>query len=358
MDKKAAFIKDEYLQAAKELHKNNIVVDTHLDLAAEIFFRRLAGEKDIIKNRFLDNWRYAGINLIVSSVFTETELLPSMGLVNAMDQIAALYEETDRLRDQLMMIKNKEDLRKLKLTNKVGILIYMEGLDCIGDHVPLLRALYEMGVRGASLTWSRPNMLATGSGRSSDRVNPRGNLTNAGKEAVRYMEEHHMFVDVSHMNDDGFYDIAECARKPFIATHSNARGVHYAHRNLSDDQMEILKKANGIMGLNNLGCFVGVDNVTATEEECLAGLCRQVEYEVQKIGSRHVGYGFDLCDSYYLSLPAFADGHYVKEDCLASHAQMIDLTAMLLQRGMSREDMVNIIGGNFYRYFMEILPEE
>jgi len=281
-----------------------------------------------------------------------------MGLANAMDQIAALYEETDRMRDELMIVKSKADLRRLKDEHRIGIIIYMEGLDCIGDHVLLMRALYEMGVRGASLTWSRPNMLATGSGRSSDKVNPKGNLTKAGTEVIRYMEEHHMFVDVSHMNDDGFYDIAECATKPFIATHSNARGVHYAHRNLSDDQMKILKQAGGIMGLNNLGCFVGVDNETATQEECFVGLCKQVEYEVQKIGSEHVGYGFDLCDSYYLSLPAFANKHFVREDCLDSHAQMIDLTAMLLQRGMSSADMINIIGGNFYRYFMDILPEE
>lgn len=356
MDKKASYIEEKYIQLAKDLHKDNIVVDTHLDLAAEIFFRKLGGEKDIIRNHFLENWKYAGVSLIVSSVFVESEMLPSMGLLNAMDQIAALYEEVDTISDEVMIVKTKEDLRKLKTAGKVGIIIYMEGLDCIGDHVQLLRCLYEMGVRGASLTWSRQNMLATGSGRSSDPVNPKGGLTQAGKEVIRYMEDHHMFVDVSHMNDDGFYDIAAMATKPFIATHSNARTVHYAHRNLGDDQMEMLKNSGGIMGLNNLGCFVGVDNLTASEEECMVALCKQVEYEVSKIGSEHVGYGFDLCDSYYLSLPAFPNSHFVKEDCLTSHAQMIELTAMLLQRGMSKEDVINIIGGNFYRYFMEILP--
>lgn len=239
----------------------------------------------------MDNWKYAGMNLIVSSVFVESRLLPSMGLLNTMDQIAALYEEVDTLSDELMIVKSKEDLRKLKTTHKIGILLYMEGLDCIGDHVSLLRALYEIGVRGASLTWSRPNMLATGSGGSRDKENLKGGLTKAGREAIRYMEDHHMFVDVSHINDDGFYEIAGCATKPFIASHSNARTVQYAHRNLGDDQMEILKKAGGIMGLNAAGCFVGVKNETATEEDCLNELCRQVEYEVGKIGSGHVGFG-------------------------------------------------------------------
>ena len=118
----------------------------------------------------------------------------------------------------------------------------------------------------------------------------------------------------------------------------------------------ILKNAGGIMGLNCTGSFVGVP-VGATAEECLIGLCKQVEYEVSKIGSEHVGYGFDLCDSYYLALPSFPNSHYVEEDCLRSHAQMVELTAMLLQRGMGKEDVINIIGGNFYRYFMDILPE-
>lgn len=356
MDKKR-YIAEKYIKEAKQLHKENIVVDAHLDLAAEIFYRRLGGEKDIIKNRFLDKWKYAGLNLIVSSVFVESQLLPSMGLLNTMDQIAALYEEIDALDDELMIVKSKEDLRKLKTAHKIGILLYMEGLDCIGDHVSLLRALYEMGVRGASLTWSRQNMLATGSGGSRDKENPKGGLTKAGREVIRYMEDHHMFVDVSHINDDGFYEIAECATRPFIASHSNARTVQYAHRNLGDDQMEILKNAGGIMGLNAAGCFVGVKNETATEEDCLNGLCRQVEYEVGKIGSEHVGFGFDLCDSYYRALPSFPVKNYVEEDCLTSHAQMIELTALLLQRGMSRDDVINVIGRNFYHYFMNVLPE-
>lgn len=356
MDKKR-YIAEKYIEEAKQLHKENIVVDAHLDLAAEIFYRRLGGEKDIIQNRFLDNWKHAGLNLIVSSVFVESQLLPAMGLLNTMDQIAALYEELDSLDDELMIVKSKEDLRRLKTNHKIGILLYMEGLDCIGDHVSLLRALYEMGVRGASLTWSRQNMLATGSGGSRDKENPKGGLTKAGRAVIRYMEDHHMFVDVSHINDDGFYEIAEFAAKPFIASHSNARTVQYAHRNLGDDQMEILKNAGGIMGLNATGCFVGVKNETATEEDCLNGLCRQVEYEVGKIGSKHVGFGFDLCDSYYRALPSFPVKNYVEEDCLTSHAQMIELTALLLQRGMSKEDVINVIGGNFYRYFMSVLPE-
>ena len=127
MDKKR-YIAEKYIEEAKQLHKENIVVDAHLDLAAEIFYRRLGGEKDIIQNRFLDNWKHAGLNLIVSSVFVESQLLPAMGLLNTMDQIAALYEELDSLDDELMIVKSKEDLRRLKTNHKIGILLYMEGL--------------------------------------------------------------------------------------------------------------------------------------------------------------------------------------------------------------------------------------
>lgn len=188
MNDKVTYIAEEYIEKAQKLHKENIVVDAHLDLAAEIFYRRRGGEKDVIRNHFLENWKYARLNLIVCAIFIETDLLPSMGLLNAMDQIAVLYEEVDFLHDELMIVKAKEDLQKLKTTDKIGILIYMEGLDCIGTHVSLLRSLYEMGVRGASLTWSRRNMLATGSGTSRDKVNPKGGITDTGREVIRYME--------------------------------------------------------------------------------------------------------------------------------------------------------------------------
>ncbi len=102
-----------------------------------------------------------------------------------------------------------------------------------------------------------------------------------------------MFLDVSHLNDDGFEDVDWIAQKPFLATHSNSRRVWFNYRNLRDDQMRRLAARGGMMGLNGCRCIVGCEG----DQDPLEMLCRHVEYEAALISPEHVGYGFDFCDS-------------------------------------------------------------
>lgn len=96
-----------------------------------------------------------------------------------------------------------EDLDRCLEDHLIGIILYMEGLDCIGSDVRLLTALWELGVRGASLTWSRRNLLASGCCKANECYEIRGGLSPEGFDVVREMERLRMFVDVSHLNDDG-----------------------------------------------------------------------------------------------------------------------------------------------------------
>lgn len=342
-------VKEEYVRQALKLHQENPVVDAHLDLAGEILLRNMAGEHNVVKNYYLPHFRKAGINLVLSSVYVENGNL-DRAWENALKQIEALKKDVEGLKE-VLLIKNKADLDKALEENKVGIMIYMEGLDCIGEDIAKLDMLYEMGVRGASLTWSRANALATGCCKASEHRQIFGALTEAGIEAVKKMEELSMFLDVSHLNDEGFEQLCRITEKSFIATHSGSRRIHDNYRNLTDEQMEELSAQGGIMGMNGCVYIAG-----SFEGNHLEMLCRHIEYEVEKIGAVHVGYGFDLCDSYDFAKAALSGRKPEKRyDCLLNHGQIPLLSAALLQRGMSCEDVKCIMGGNFISFFRKIL---
>ena len=344
-------ITEEYLRKAMELHRENPVVDAHLDLAGEILLRNQAGEHEIIKKYYLSHFKAAGIKLVVSSIYVENGKLDE-AWDNALDQIKALKEDIKGL-GEIMLITSKSDLRLLLKEDKIGILIYMEGLDCIGEETDRIKTLYDLGVRGASLTWSRPNALAVGCCKASEYKQIPGRLSEAGVRAVKKLEELSMFLDISHLNDEGFSQVCQVAEKSFVATHSGSRRIYDNYRNLTDVQMTALASWGGIMGMNGCKYIAG-----SLEGNHLEMLCRHIEYEVEKIGPEHVGYGFDLCDSYDRARAALKGECYTdRDDCLLDHSQVPLVSAALLQRGMDTGDVKRIIGGNFIDYFKDILPE-
>lgn len=338
-------IREEYLKKAMELHRENPVADAHLDLAGEILLRNQAGEQDIIKKYYLPHFKSAGIKLVVSSVYVENGNL-NHAWQNALAQIAALKEDIEEL-EEIVLVQNKADLEEILSGGKTGILLYMEGLDCIGEEVEKLDTLYDLGVRGASLTWSRPNALAVGCCKASEYRQIPGGLSDAGIRAVRKLEKLSMFLDVSHLNDEGFRQVCRIAERPFLATHSGSRRIYDNYRNLTDEQMRALASKGGIMGMN--GCKYIAGSLSGNHLEML---CRHIEYEAEQIGAEHVGYGFDLCDSYSRARAALRGENYTdRDDCLSDHGQVPLVTAALLQRGMDAEKAACIIGSNFINYF-------
>lgn len=342
-------IREEYLEQALELHKTNMVADAHLDLAGEILLRNLAGEHDVVKSYYLPHFRDAGINLVLSSIYVENGNL-DRAWDNALDQIAALKADVKEL-EEIILIETRGDLERLFKENKIGILIYMEGLDCIGEEIDKLEALYALGVRGASLTWSRANSLAAGCCKATEYKQIPGRLTDAGVRAVKKLEALSMFLDVSHLNDEGFWQVCRMAERRFVATHSGSRRIFDNYRNLTDEQMDALAAQGGIMGMNGCKYIAG-----SFEGNHLEMLCRHIEYEVERIGAAHVGYGFDLCDSYDRARAVLrGESHTARDDCLLNHGQAPLVSAALLQRGMNREDVKKVMGGNFMEFFKQIL---
>lgn len=215
-----------------------MVVDAHFDLAAEVYERRLAGERHVVERRYLPHFREASVNLIVSSIYVPGRELPESGLRRALGQIAALREDLESVQDQICVADSREALDRAAAGGQTAVLLSLEGLDPLGNDLSLLRAFYDLGVRGAGLTWSRRNVFATGCCKAGEFREIPGGLTDLGREAVARMEELGMYVDVSHLNNEGFADLCTCAKRPFIASHSNAWKIHPNYRNLRDDQIE------------------------------------------------------------------------------------------------------------------------
>lgn len=367
-------VKEEFIKKAKNLHAVHPVVDAHLDLAGEILIRNEIGEMDVIRNHYLENWKKAGIRLLASSVYVPTGVLEKGGVSaaweDALEQITALKKDMEDLAD-VFLVESKEDLKQVLSGEGIGILLYMEGLDCIGEDISLLETLYQLGVRGASLTWSRQNALATGCCKAGEYRQISGGLNEKGKEAVRELERLSMFLDVSHLNDDGFADVVRLAEKPFLATHSCAREVYRNYRNLTKEQMFLLAEKGGVMGLN--GCKLILGSKAGNH---LQMLCEHAAFEAEVIGASHVGFGFDLCDSYDRAVyirQKLQDKKKAKEkikaleyeafkalepmDCFCDHSQIPLLTAALLQSGMKEDAVIQIMGGSMIDYFEKVLPQ-
>ncbi len=328
------------------------VADLHLDLPGELLFRHSRGELHVIARRYLPAWAEAGIRLIGASVFVEDCCLPGSGLRNALLQIAALWRELGELEGKVHLIRNRNDLDRAYRGCSVGILLYLEGLDFLGADAELLTLCSELGVAGASLTWSRCNLLASGCCRASEQRAVRGGLTREGVRVLDKMKELRMFLDISHLNDEGIETVLTEADIPILATHSNARGVYFHYRNLTDGQIALLADRGGLIGLNACDLLTGA---------CWGGgrleqMRRQALYLCRQAGEDHVCLGLDLCHRYELARRELEDDYGQGDDGLSGHGELPLLTAALLEGGMESVQVRKLLGENAFAFFRRILP--
>ncbi len=147
----------------------------------------------------------------------------------------------------------------LRIHTAVGLLA-VEGGAALGEDVTRIDTLAAGGVRYITLTWNGENALGNGC------LSPcRDGLTPLGKDAVRRMERAGVTVDVSHLNEAGFWDVAHMAEKPFIASHSNAAAVCPHPRNLTDRQFRAIVECGGLVGINLCADFLGEATFEAVE---------------------------------------------------------------------------------------------
>ncbi|MCD8130094.1 MAG: dipeptidase [Lachnospiraceae bacterium] len=168
------------------------------------------------------------------------------------------------------------DIEKNQAAGKLSGMLTIEEGGVLQGSVEKLREFYEYGVRLITLTWNFPNELGYPGAKEETPVPEAVNwkvkgeypgLTGRGIEMVEAMEEMGVIVDVSHLSDAGFWDVAACTRKPFVASHSNARSVCGHKRNLTDAQIRTLAEHGGVMGLNFAADFLNDDGTKVSLDD-------------------------------------------------------------------------------------------
>ncbi|WP_432667037.1 dipeptidase [Wukongibacter baidiensis] len=341
------------MKVSTKKFKNSSVIDAHLDLLFDVVRQRELGRKKIIETDYLPDFLEGGFNVIVSSIFLDDAFLPEMALRRALNQISALYSEIDESKDKIMLCKSYNDILEAKQTNKTGILLSFEGVEPIYNDMGLLRIFYELGVRGVGLVWSRRNYAGDGCKFQRTREGKEAGLTDFGISLVKTAEDLGMFVDVSHLNDEGFWDVIEIAQRPVIASHSNCRAIVDIPRNLSDDQIKAIASTGGVIGINSANFVTSYDD----KDSNIKFLANHIDHITNIVGVEHVGFGFDLCDKLSKYEPDDGPSQLPRKpfDILKSHKDAIPLIQELENRGYSQNELELIIGGNFDRVYKEIL---
>lgn len=236
-------------------------------------------------------------------------------------ELATIQREIDANSDLLSIAYSTKDVEDNKAKNRMSAILTLEGTAGIGYNPELLEDLFQIGFRISSLGWNELNPL-TGSHVTG------GGLTELGKEFVKEAQRLGMLIDISHISDEGFWDILKISEAPIVATHSNSRAVCGHTRNLTDDMFRAICETGGVAGFNQCDAFVG-------DKPDLDTVCDHILHfmELDPTG-KHIALGGDLdgCDT-------FSSGF----DGIQSYPAMAQ---RLLERGLDEKTLMDIFWNN------------
>lgn len=209
-------------------------------------------------------------------------------------QLGVLFRLQRDSADQLRVVHTVKDIRQAMADGALAAVIHFEGAEAIDPRLDALEAFHAAGLRSLGPVWSRPNDFGEGVPYLFPHSPDTGpGLTDAGKALVRACNRLGILVDVSHINENGFWDIAALTDAPLVATHSNAHALTPSPRNLTDRQLDAIKESGGIVGVNFFLGFLREDGQPDADTP-IARIVEHFEYLVARMGLDHVGFGADL----------------------------------------------------------------
>ena len=257
------------------------IIDTHSDTLTEIF---KTGEKLYENNLHINikkMKRYSSYGQFFAC-FTHPEMEEN-AKEYAVRAFSYFKDELVKNQEYIGLATNYKEYCKLKNAGKITAFFSMENAEAI-ESISDLDLFYNLGVRMISLTWNSENHLATGVFGDDNR-----GVTEFGKQVIQKMEERNIVLDVSHLNERSFQDVAEASKKPFIASHSNAYAVCNNKRNLTDEQFLEIKRRDGYVGINFYPLFL-----TGEKNAKLSDILKTVEYFLSLGGENIIGLGSDF----------------------------------------------------------------
>jgi membrane dipeptidase len=373
---------------ARALHDSALIVDTHADTPQrfldENFDIGSTDPKDV-GHISLDKIRRGNLGAEFFSIWVDPETNEGHFARHTFDLIDSVYEQAARHPDRMVMAFSVADIERAHKEHKLAALMGIEGGHSIENDMHLLRDYYRLGVRYMTLSWSNTNEWADSSGDINDpKVQHHNGLTDFGKQVVLEMNRLGMMVDISHVADKTFWDTIATTKAPVIASHSSARALPNAPRNMTDDMLRAVAKNGGVIQVNFFSGFLDEDyrkaleaqskdqaaaiqkyvdslkaegkpvnyiEVNRIEREWMAKIPRppfkalidHIDHIAKVAGIDHVGLGSDF-DGVSGATPAGMD----------SAADLPKITQALLDRGYSADDIKKILGGNILRVFRQV----
>src|SRR5471030_368188 len=186
------------------------------------------------------------------------------------------------------------DIRDAMQKQVLAVVMHIEGAEGIDPDLYTLDVLYQMGLRTLGPVWGRPNIFGHGVPFKFDTSPDTGpGLTDLGVKLVEACNRKRIMVDLSHLNEKGFWQVAEISDAPLVASHSNAFSLCAQSRNLTDRQLEAIKETQGFVGLNFATPFLRADG-TRDADTGTDDYLRHLDYLLEKLGEDHVGFGSDF----------------------------------------------------------------
>jgi len=261
-----------------------MIFDAHSDLPTYVYDMRKEGRSKVLDNEFK---KFFGdhIKARVMAVWTRPDKR-TQALRYGLEVINQLYRDVLES-ERFAIVTTVNGMREAIKNDRVALWIGLEGGEPIEDSLDLLEIFYRLGLRVLTLTWSLRNAIGDG---VFERTN--GGLTNFGVEVLGKAEELGIVVDLSHINEKGFWDALETTTFPVIASHSNARALCDSRRNLTDEQIKAIAEGGGVIGA------VAIPGFVDKEKPTLDKYVEHIIYMVDLAGYQHVGLGFDFV--YYL----------------------------------------------------------
>lgn len=339
-------------EQARTLHDDAVVVDAHSDVFCDVARRRQHGETDVLRRLHVPAWRAGGVDVVVTTLYTEPEHKPDRALRRAVTLLGAGLNDLDETYE-IVLCRTRAEIDQAVSRNHIAFILAMEGGEPIQDGVESLRVFYQLGVRVLGFTWNQRNLLAEGVGEERAA----GGLTELGREMVREANRLGILLDVSHLSVKSFWDMLETSDAPIIASHSNAKALCGHRRNLDDDQARALAAKGGIIGVNGVASFLHDDAHQAGIESVLD----HVDYLAKLVGIEHIALGPDFVDYLRTGPASFGSSNFSSGEEIISPRGFENITAMpnvtagLLQRGYSEAEVRGVLGGNFLAVFTRVV---
>lgn len=275
---------------------------------------------------------------------------------NLARSLATWYERVEERSDRFAIAHSVADIRRAKAEGKTAFVLTAQNSDWVEEDVTLVPMAQRLGIRVSQVVYQSKNAAGDGCGEKGD-----SGLSKFGASLVRAFNDANIVIDLSHAGPKTSMDTIEESRHPVIFSHSNAKALCDAPRNVSDELLDALARKGGVIGASAYNQVIapGAGETGASLDQFLD----QIDYMVDRIGIDHVGFGLDAGEGRseleVKILHAKARGlgkaprvRYLAE--LDHRRKAKNLTRGLLRRGYSDDDAKKILGGNFLRVFEQI----